>query len=209
MPPLHTTGVEYRKGHSENPLSQEELEAKFVRLATPAVGPATVDIPDEQFVLVRLRDGNWGDHPITGPQTRRKYGHHQDGDVFLMAKEDVFMQNRAGELVLRMAIFQPVEERKITPPVQVKAETAPPEPMVEEVPEQNVPTIWREDEEEEPEPAGLDLQTLPGIGPARAKKLVEAGLETKEAILSAGIDGLTQIGLTASHSAKIIEHLSK
>jgi 2-methylcitrate dehydratase len=30
--------VDYRKGHSENPLSQEELETKFVRLAMPAVG---------------------------------------------------------------------------------------------------------------------------------------------------------------------------
>lgn len=37
--------VDYRKGHSENPLSQEELEAKFVSLATPAVGePRALEI---------------------------------------------------------------------------------------------------------------------------------------------------------------------
>lgn len=65
------------------------------------------------------------------------------------------------------------------------------------------------EEETEPEASGDDFSTLPGVGPATAKKLQDAGLGTFAALLEAGVDGISEIkGVSAALAGKIIDHLS-
>jgi len=119
----------------------------------------------------------------------------------------VFTTKDNGEIVLFDLRFQPVNEREITLPVQVKAETAPPEPIVEEVSEQEIPTIWREDEEEE---RGLDLQTLPGVTNTLARELEKRGWTDADAILAQGTEGLETVsGIGPTKARLIIEHLNR
>jgi len=65
------------------------------------------------------------------------------------------------------------------------------------------------EEETEPEVSGDDFSTLPGVGPATAKKLQDAGLNSFAALLEAGVDGISEIkGVSAALAGKIIDHLS-
>tara|TARA_B100000131_G_scaffold149582_1_gene145196 strand:- start:372 stop:1436 length:1065 start_codon:yes stop_codon:yes gene_type:complete len=65
------------------------------------------------------------------------------------------------------------------------------------------------EEETEPEASGDDFSTLPGVGPATAKKLQDAGLGTFAALLEAGVDGISEVkGVSAALAGKIIDHLS-
>lgn len=65
------------------------------------------------------------------------------------------------------------------------------------------------EEETEPEASGDDFSTLPGVGPATAKKLQDAGLNSFAALLEAGVDGISEIkGVSAALAGKIIDHLS-
>ena len=70
-----------------------------------------------------------------------------------------------------------------------------------------------ETEEETEEPAVTDSEddfsTLPGVGPATAKKLVDAGLSSFAALKEAGVDGISETkGISAALAQKIIDHLS-
>jgi len=54
-----------------------------------------------------------------------------------------------------------------------------------------------------------DFSTLPGVGPASAKKLQDAGLGSFAALKDAGVDGISEIkGISAALAGKIIDHLS-
>ncbi|MGY8701772.1 MAG: helix-hairpin-helix domain-containing protein [Candidatus Poseidoniales archaeon] len=54
-----------------------------------------------------------------------------------------------------------------------------------------------------------DFSTLPGVGPASAKKLQGAGLGSFAALKDAGVDGISEIkGISAALAGKIIDHLS-
>ena len=65
------------------------------------------------------------------------------------------------------------------------------------------------EEETEPEASGDDFSTLPGVGPATAKKLQDAGLGSFAALLEAGVDGISEVkGVSAALAGKIIDHLS-
>ncbi|MDC0055837.1 helix-hairpin-helix domain-containing protein [Deltaproteobacteria bacterium] len=69
------------------------------------------------------------------------------------------------------------------------------------------------EEEESPvaaEPASDDdFSTLPGVGPASAKKLQDAGLGSFAALKEAGVDGISEIkGISAALAGKILDHLS-
>lgn len=65
------------------------------------------------------------------------------------------------------------------------------------------------EEETEPEASGDDFSTLPGVGPATAKKLQDAGLGSFAALLEAGVEGISEVkGVSAALAGKIIDHLS-
>ena len=65
------------------------------------------------------------------------------------------------------------------------------------------------EEESEPEASDDDFSTLPGVGPATAKKLQDAGLNSFAALLEAGVDGISEVkGVSAALAGKIIDHLS-
>lgn len=54
-----------------------------------------------------------------------------------------------------------------------------------------------------------DFSTLPGVGPASAKKLQAAGLDSFAALKDAGVDGISEIkGISAALAGKILDHLS-
>jgi len=54
-----------------------------------------------------------------------------------------------------------------------------------------------------------DFSTLPGVGPASAKKLQDAGLGSFAALKDAGVDGISEIkGISAALAGKILDHLS-
>lgn len=54
-----------------------------------------------------------------------------------------------------------------------------------------------------------DFSTLPGVGPASAKKLQAAGLGSFAALKDAGVDGISEVkGISAALAGKIIDHLS-
>ena len=54
-----------------------------------------------------------------------------------------------------------------------------------------------------------DFSTLPGVGPATAQKLVDAGLSSFAALKEAGVDGISEIkGVSAALAQKIVDHLS-
>ncbi len=65
------------------------------------------------------------------------------------------------------------------------------------------------EEKTEPEASGDDFSSLPGVGPATAKKLQDAGLGTFAALLEAGVDGISEVkGVSAALAGKIIDNLS-
>jgi predicted flap endonuclease-1-like 5' DNA nuclease len=54
-----------------------------------------------------------------------------------------------------------------------------------------------------------DFYTLPGVGPASAKKLQDAGLGSFAALKDAGVDGISEVkGISAALAGKILDHLS-
>ena len=54
-----------------------------------------------------------------------------------------------------------------------------------------------------------DFSTLPGVGPATAQKLVDAGLSSFAALKEAGVDRISEIkGVSAALAQKIVDHLS-
>lgn len=86
-----------------------------------------------------------------------------------------------------------------------------PEP-VEEVEKESEPIEEVVEEEAAPVEATAsddDFSTLPGVGPASAKKLQDAGLNSFAALKDAGVDGISEIkGISAALAGKIIDHLS-
>ena len=77
-----------------------------------------------------------------------------------------------------------------------------PEP-VEEVKEEEKAPVAAEPASDD------DFSTLPGVGPASATKLQDAGLGSFAALKDAGVDGLSEIkGISAALAGKIIDHLS-
>tara|TARA_B100000959_G_scaffold285874_1_gene362183 strand:+ start:823 stop:1857 length:1035 start_codon:yes stop_codon:yes gene_type:complete len=64
-------------------------------------------------------------------------------------------------------------------------------------------------EESTPADSDDDFSTLPGVGPATAKKLVAAGLSSFAALKEAGVDGISETkGISAALAQKIFDHLS-
>jgi glycosyltransferase involved in cell wall biosynthesis len=183
--------------------SVKATTAPAQRAASPPVGSETVAISDDEFVLIRLADGNRGDHPVIGFNTKRKYGHHQDGQKFLMDHRDVFTVNkRSGKIVLVSEFFQPVEERPLNLPQEEKPAPPPPEPMTDDVPEETTPDVW-----DVARP--LDLQTIPGVNKDIADELAARGLTSAEAILEVGEEELVDIkGIGPFKAKKIIGHLT-
>ena len=172
----------------------------------------TANLPDENFVLVQLQDGRRGDHPIVGLVTKQSYGHHQDGDRFLMYRADVFTVNeRTGQVSLVNKDIQPAQERPVEPPQAEHVDLPAPDPLAGVQPPQEDEPSWGWKDEEEtihPSLAPFDLQLLPGVGPSRARQLEAAGLTDPETILDAGVSGLKKAGLTNAVAAAIIEYLS-
>lgn len=97
--------------------------------------------------------------------------------------------------------WQIIEER-----VEMPRSPAPPAlqepPRIEarEIQAQTVPPL----PPEPPKLAAFNLETLPGVTPKIANGMRDIGLDNKEAILTAGLDGLVQIKGVAEKRAKLI-----
>lgn len=161
---------------------------------------------DEQFVLIEYRTPRRGAHGVVGltvfgqkiaPNMRGArggwvfdYGHRSQGDRFLVHKDDMRQMS---------TWFVPVQVQQATRAVQVPVQrTATPAPKpVKLVPEK--------DEKE----VVFDLQSLPGVTPAIATELANAGLTTPEEIQRAGQESLEKIkGLGPVKASAILQQLA-
>ena len=142
---------------------------------------ATPDMRDDDFVLIEYVHPNKGQHSVRGAETKNYYGQRARGDRFLVHRTDVAVQPH---------IFQIVRSAPLAEARQVPAAKLPePEPI------------------SMPRPS-FDLDLLPGVTPTISTRLAESGLDSKEAILAAGVTGLQEVkGIGKTRAEAIIKYL--
>ena len=98
-----------------------------------------------------------------------------------------------------------VEEDSADEQVEVTEETV--DDVVEDEATEEV--VEEAAEEAPAESSDDDLSTIPGVGPATVTKLQDAGFNSFASLLSAGVDGISEVkGVSAALAEKIIAHLS-
>jgi glycosyltransferase involved in cell wall biosynthesis len=161
---------------------------------------AQAAVSADNFIKCRYT-GRRGNHHVTGAAVfqqqipgrnmlrrsdgfKMKYGYISEGQVCDVHAEDVRLMPGKWEELPKVSL--PAEEVK--PPVEPVAIVEPEPPPVKV----------------------FSLQSLPGITPAIARRMEEAGLNTKDAILDDGVAGLTDIkGIGERKASLIIKVLSE
>ena len=149
---------------------------------------------DESFVLIEYMPARGGSHGVVGLTTfsskqtdnmRRvsggwvfDYGYRARGDKFLVHRLD----QRALPNWFRI-VAVPDAQRVVRLPVPSQPVATPPPPVIKQ-------------------PEGLDLQLLPGITPALAKAMQDAGFDTKDAILTGDLTTVKGIGAAKASAIK-------
>lgn len=154
---------------------------------------------DSDFVMITYNPPRTGTHGVIGVALFANkiavnmnavrggwvfnYGYRSKGDQFLAHRNDVA---QAG------AMFAPVEVQQAARPIRVPAATihvnAPLQPARQAVP--RVAQMVEQVDEPEPQapaaPVPFDPQLLPGVTPAIARQLLEAGYDTPQKIAESG-----------------------
>lgn len=154
---------------------------------------------DNDVILVRLNDGNLGDHAVFGGATRTNYGYRASGDVFLMKRIDVDSQP---------GLFVQVIENGPVPEPKVQPEPPAPNPVaISEFPAIVPVAKVVESVKIEPEPVVVrpfDPQTIPGISERISADLLGHGVKSRKEIKDLGKEGLMRIDGVGEKRAEII-----
>jgi len=158
------------------------------------VSRAAPEMDDDSFVMVKLVDGNRGNHPIVGARTRNKYGYRSHGDTFLMHQDDVAaMPGKFQEVVKAKPITAPAEKQPAPEPALVEGakipvvetKMRPPEGKLEQ--ESSTVLMVARDEARP-----FDLQTVPGVTSTIARQLEAQGVDSLESLASWSVDDLQE-----------------
>lgn len=163
---------------------------------------------DQDMVKIRYNSANRGQHRVVGPETRTDYGYRKQGDEFLVHRSDIA---RNPTLFTEIDQYVPPVQSVVPPaPPRAVAPPAPPAPRPATPPEAPpAPTIERSPEET-PEASiqapVFDVAALPGVTPAVASQLIEAGVDNVDKFLELGIEGLKKFrGVGEFKAAQIID----
>ena len=175
---------------------------------------AQFSMNDSDFEMARYLHPNRGQHPVYGGSVdqngrHRFYGFRAGGgqETFLVHRADIAAQPHYFQVVSVMPAppLQPVAPPPppvlITQPRPVVVREQTMEEAMVEMPDIPPPELILERTIEEKR---FDLQALPGVTPAIAKGLSDAGLGSAEAILGAGIEGLQDIKWVGGMKAQLI-----
>lgn len=177
-------------------------------------GETLMQASDTEYVEITYMHRNRGQHAVYGSATGTFYGYRAGGQKFL-----VHVSDQQAQPTLFAAVPQTPTQPKITyqEPKQVTPAPTPiakaPEPTktvtaVEESPDVDPEKVLAGEVDNIIKP--LDLQTIPGVTPAVSRALAAAKLDTKEAILAAGVDGLIEVrGIAEARANAIISYLSE
>lgn len=172
---------------------------------------------DTNFVKAQYlgKRGNhhiWGDtifETNPGPPARKApgggwrmyYGYSQQGLETTVHKQDI--ESRPGNWQIIPDQPRVVEAVRLpAPPVPVLQQFRQEIAGISKV---SAPTLLAEEDVD----GGFDLQQLPGVGAAIALRMISAGLNSRETILKAGLEGLTDVeGITNTRAVAIMRHLA-
>ena len=156
------------------------------------VSRAAPEMNDEQYVMVRLIDGNRGQHPIIGASTKTKYGYRAHGDTFLVHRDDIAAHPGKFEEAVKQAVAPVAEVKETPPPVlepdaqPLRAEYAVHAPV--KAPEQP-----------------FDLQTVPGVTAAIANQLERMNVHSLEDLADLSLGDLIAVKGIAEARAEQIQ----
>jgi len=152
------------------------------------------NMSDSDFLMVEYTHTNRGQHPVYGGATKTHYGYRGQGDKFLVHKNDV---------KARPDLFRAVESATNALAPQKAIEPPPPPPQLWSVAPE--PQDERSPVQQRAiDAARFSVETLPGITPTVAARMIDAGLNTPEAIIAAGVDGLISVKGIAETRAKAV-----
>lgn len=137
----------------------------------------SLDMADDNFVLVRYTHPNRGQHRVIGAATGRDYGYHAGGDMFLVHKRDIEVQKF-------FEVAETTAEKKTSADIYGHS-PAPIEPKP-------LPEAEEELEIDDKRPF-FDLQTIAGITSITEQMLHARGVYTPEDVIELGEDGLKEI----------------
>ncbi len=169
-------------------IAEQQKQAAIPRpVAIPQLKGQAVN--EKDLIMVRLIDGNIGQHPIYGGVTRFNYGYRAHGDEFLMYIDD-YKSRRDN--------FEIVEGSSGTPPVP------PPVEKPVETPVEKPVEVKTKPVEAKAKPAGRVIDEIPGVSPQAIDELRKAGFATFEAVLEAGADALIDLPYIGTATASRI-----
>lgn len=157
--------------------------------ATPSpVVQVQAQMNDNEPILIEYLHPNTGGHHVTGATSKRRYTPplRRKGDKFLVLPQDIAAQPH---------LFRPVQEKLPKPEIKATPEPELLKQVEVEAPIANKVALLE-----------FNVQLLPGIGPALAKRLKADDNDSKEGILGLGIDGLAQYrGMSEQRAEMVIE----
>ena len=223
--------------HNELEIKMCNCKGKKVAVQTQqAVTMAEAsDFNSEDFELVVYNHPNIGAHLVTGYNTGIKYGRRKGKGTqqFRVHKEDIAGQPHIFSIVGQVKVVdvpakvteppKPLPDTKPLPDITIDTtdgiqgkELKQAQSVIEQYNDENAeqeghPLLTPAERKTFKEATKqLDLQALPGVTPRIAESMIAAELTTEEAILEAGVKGLTKIKFVAETRAELIIHyLSK
>lgn len=208
----HRNLVEYLRGkYKELPVTPCGCGGSRSRSRQAAQPPPQImgtrsqggDMKDANFVMVKYLHPNRGKHRVIGPATKTNYGYRMGGgtESFLVNRQDVqaaphlFSEITPTPIpVARPAAVPTPPPPARVPPTIAQEPPTPPVPAMEAKP-------WAEPMASK---VPLDLQSLPGITPSIAKAFETDGINTLDAILNTGEEGLQKFKGIGPSRAKAI-----
>jgi hypothetical protein len=184
-------------------------------------GETLMQTSDTEYVEVTYNHRNRGQHAVYGAGTGTFYGYRAGGQKFLVHVDD-----QKAQPTLFVAVPQTPTQPKITyqepkqaPPVPQPIQQVRVAGVIEAVEKKAFDDRVKEIEAEQEKVLSgdvdniikpLDLQTIPGVTPAVARSLQANKLDTKEAILTVGVEGLIEVrGIAEARASAIISYLSE
>lgn len=173
--------------------------SRSVRPEMRVAGGPPPNISDNDLVMVKLVDGNLGDHAVFGGSTRTNYGYRASGDIFLVKRVDLEVSpflfqvvNEEGPSDHPVAQPEPPEPQPvaIVSPAAIKADPVVAHPAI------TVPVISTK--------PVFDPQTIPGVNERIAKAMLNRHIMSRDEILKMGKEGLMELDGVGEKRAEMI-----